>query len=355
MTGRGKKTVLIIHNAVKAGGAKDKFRLESIAGVLDEVKAVAGALEELGIEFQTKSIEKIEQLPAILEKSRSQIVFNLVEEIEGAITDACLVPAICLAHKKACTGSATPALLLSQNKWQAKAVLAAANVVCPAGVVVYPGGGIELKNLPKGRYIVKPALTDASEGIDSDSVVDVRGSALQKCVEKIHTQFGQPAIVEQFISGKEISVSLVERDGRAEVMPLAEIDFSAFSVGKPRIVGYRAKWLADSFEYNNTPRIIPADVSKKAAESIRRYAKEAWQAIGCSGYARVDFRLDEDENPFVLEVNPNPDISPDAGFPAAIAAGGITYCEFVKSILDNAIDNKLYPCYNNTLSEVIDV
>jgi D-alanine-D-alanine ligase len=356
MSGRRKKSVLIIHNAVNAGDAKDKSRLESIAGVLDEVKAVAAALEELGIEYQTKSIQKIEQLPIVLEQSSSRIVFNLVEDLSGSVTDACLVPAVCLAHKKACTGSTTPALLLSQNKWQAKAVLTVANVVCPAGVLVSVGQKVKLKSLPKGRYIVKPALADASEGIDSDSVVDVPRPALQRAVDKIHTQFGQPAIVEQFVSGREINVSLLERDGRVDVLPLAEIDFSKFGPDKPRIVGYRAKWLADSFEYQNTPRIIPAGISEKAADSIRQYAKKAWQAIGCNGYARVDFRLDENQQPFVLEVNPNPDISPDAGFPAAVSAAGITFCRFVQNVLDNAINDKLYPSrFVGTLSEVIDV
>jgi D-alanine-D-alanine ligase len=355
MSSRLKKSVLVIHNAVETKQTPDKSTLESVAGVLDEVKAVAAALEELGIHYQVKSIEKIEQLPSILHRSGSEIVFNLVEELPDSIIDACLVPAICLAHKKACTGNQTPALLLSQNKWQTKAVLAASNVACPEGVVVHVGQKIEKKNLSKGRYIVKPALADAGEGIDNDSVVDVPGPALQKAVDKIHTQFGQSAIVEQFISGREINVSLIERNGRVEVMPLAEIDFGRFGPDRPRIVGYSAKWLADTFEYQNTPRIIPAGISEKAADRIRKFALQAWQIIGCSGYARIDFRLDRNEQPFVIEVNPNPDISPDAGFAAAINAAGIAYSQFIKNALDNAINNKSYPYYHYMLSEVINV
>jgi D-alanine-D-alanine ligase len=356
MSSRLKKSILVIHNAVETKQTPDKSTLESVAGVLDEVKAVADALDELKIDFQIKSIENIEQLPSILQRSDSEIVFNLVEELPGSIIDACLVPAICLAHKKACTGNQTPALLLSQNKWQTKAVLAASNVLCPQGVVIHIGQKIEsVEGSPSGRYIVKPALADASEGIDNDSVVDIPGPALQKAVDKIHTQFGQSAIVEQFISGREINVSLLERNGRVEVMPLAEIDFGRFGPDRPRIVGYSAKWLTETFEYQNTPRVIPAAISEKAADRIRKCAVLTWQVIGCSGYARIDFRLDRNEQPFVIEVNPNPDISPDAGFAAAINAAGIAYSQFIKNALDNAINNKSYPYYHYMLSEVINV
>ena len=98
------------------------------------------------------------------------------------------------------------------------------------------------------------------------------------------------------------------------------------------------QWLSDSFEYNNTPRIIPAPLSKRAAKLVHDCAIETWRALGCRDYARLDFRMDDAERPFVLEVNPNPDISPDAGFAAALAAAGLTYDSFVNTLLENAHD-----------------
>lgn len=265
-----KKTVLIIYNFIEGQKTKGASFYESAAGVLDEVKAVSCALRELGIDYEVKSIETIEELAGILEASRAEIVFNLVEELSGSVTDACLVPAVCLAHKKSFTGNDTAALLLSLNKWQSKAVLTCAGLNCPAGVIIKTGQKAEIKKLAAGKYIVKPALTDASEGISGDSVVEVPGSALQKAVDRIHNQFNQPAVVEQYIDGREINVSLFEQGGKVVVLPLAEIDFSAYATGKWRIVDYSAKWITDSFEYNNTPELFQRSLIKKQQEIFEK-------------------------------------------------------------------------------------
>jgi D-alanine-D-alanine ligase len=183
---------------------------------------------------------------------------------------------------------------------------------------------------------VKPVFSDASEGIDVDSIVDFPGKALSKAIKRIHEKFNQPALVEQFIPNRELDVSLFQQNGEVKVLPIAEIDFSAFDKDKPRIVDYSAKWEADSFAYNNTPHIVPAQLSKKAAESVKQYALAAWNATGCQDYARIDFRMDDNEQVFVLEVNPNPDISPDTEFAASLTAAGISYERFIEMLLDNA-------------------
>jgi D-alanine-D-alanine ligase len=331
--------VLVIHNTVdekQAAGGKPVFR-ESNAGLMEEVRAVTDTLEILGIKYQVKSIETIEQLPDLLIHSSQRVVFNLVEELPGSILNACYVPAICRAHSLSCTGSDTPALLLAQNKWQTKAVLKVSGVPTPVGVIVPVGQRICPGRLSAGKYVVKPVLSDASEGIDIDSIVDLPGRALHKAVGQVHKRFKQPAIVERFIPDRELSVSLFEQNGEVQALPIAEIDFSAFGTDKPRLVDYSAKWQTDSFAYNNTPRIIPAQLSERTANLVRQYALAAWDAVGCQDYARVDFRMDDDERAFVLEVNPNPDISPDDGFAAALTAAGISYERFIKTLLNNAL------------------
>ena len=135
------------------------------------------------------------------------------------------------------------------------------------------------------------------------------------------------------------------------MLPLAEIDFSAFEAGRPRIVGYEAKWLEDSFEYQHTPRIIPAPLPKRVAERIRELAAAACRTLSCFEYCRVDFRLDKANRPYVLEVNANPDISPDAGFAAAIEAAGISYPAFVKLEIDNAVSQSACRKHGGTQSE----
>jgi len=331
--------VLIIHNAVDKGlVAKDRAVFEeSNAGLMKEVRAVTETLEALREKYQVKSIETIEQLSDILAHSDQEVIFNLVEELPADILHSCYVPAICQAHGRTYTGSGTPALILAQNKWQAKAVLKAADVPTPDSTIVSIGQRICLKGLIHGKYFVKPVFSDASEGINADSIVDLPGMALHKAIKQIHRQFKQPALIEQFVPDRELNVSLFQQNNEVQILPIAEIDFDAFGANSMRIVDYSAKWHTDSFAYNNTPRIIPARLSEKTASFVRQYALAAWNAIDCQDYARVDFRMNRNEQIFVLEVNPNPDISADAGFAAALEAGGISYERFIEILLDNAL------------------
>jgi D-alanine-D-alanine ligase len=327
--------VLIIHNTF---GSPDDPLYRSRAGVMDQVNAVSGALDQLGVDYTVVPVKNLKHLMSVLTTRRERTIFNLAEEFLGSTDQACYVPAVCRAFDRCCTGNDTPALLLSLNKVHAKAILHQAGLPCPQGMVCLPGQTADLSGLPEGRYILKPACCDASEGIGADSVVELPLETVraQTLVGRLHVQFAQPVVVEQYIPARELNVSVILQGGRPKVMPLAEIDFSAFDADVPKIVDYAAKWHPDSFGYNNTPRKIPADIPAIVAERVRSLAVAAWQTLGCWGYARVDFRLDDQLNPYVLEVNPNPDISPDAGFAAAIAAGGIPYERFAWSVISNA-------------------
>ena len=316
-------------------GASAVWR-ESDAGVLEETKAVAAALDRLGLAHRTVGVARLTDVPGALAAAPEEVVFNLVEGFPGRPFDAGAVPALCRAFDKGCTGADSPCLLLAQDKGRTKALLQAAGLPCPPAVVVPVGENAPAARLPGGPYIVKPVCLDASEGIDAASVVPKAGAALRRAVARVHREFGQPAMVEQFIAGRELNVSVLERRGRVEVLPIAEIVFSAFPAGKPRIVDYAAKWLPESFEYRHTPRIIPARLTARQAEAMRRQARAAWDAVGCSGYARVDFRLDARGRPMILEVNANPDIADDAGFAAALEAAGIPFEEFVDSAVRDA-------------------
>jgi ribosomal protein S18 acetylase RimI-like enzyme len=198
------------------------------------------------------------------------------------------------------------------------------------------GEEIPEDDLPPPPFIVKPADTDASEGIHPSSVIDVGGRRLRELVSQIHQQFGQAALIEEFINGRELNVSLFGLEGRLEVLPIAEIDFRAFGKDRPRIVDYAAKWEKGSFAYDNTPRILPAPLPSALADEVRELCRRTWRAMGLQGYARIDFRLDENDRPYVLEANPNPDISRDAGFAAALTAAGIEYHEFVRLAVQGA-------------------
>jgi D-alanine-D-alanine ligase-like ATP-grasp enzyme/ribosomal protein S18 acetylase RimI-like enzyme len=325
--------VLILYNdpAPPAGEGPSRWE-ESETGVLAEALAVAEVLAGLGIPSRRAGIRRLADLPGALAGGPERIVFNLVEGLPAGPRDANAVPAVCRALGRVCTGNEA----VSMDKWLTKAALSAHGVPTPAGVVVPVGARPAPADLPPGRLIVKPIRADGSEGIDAASVVPGPGQALLKAIGRIHRDFDQPALVEQFIDGREINVSVIQRAGALRVLPLAEIDFSAFGPDRPRIVDYAAKWRQESFEFRNTPRKIPASLPAKVAAEIRRHARAAWHAVACQDYARVDCRVDAQGRAYVIEVNANPDISPDAGFRAALSAGKIPFDQFVLAMLRNA-------------------
>ena len=322
--------VLILHQRV------GESSLASDAGVLDEVRAVGAALDELGRPHRVAAVGSIEEAARAAASGREHLIFNLVESFERRPATAVSVPAVCEALGRECTGSDTFSLGLTLDKALTRAVLEMAGVPVPAGVRVELGGSVPTM-LPPGSVDRQARLTPTlARGSGPErSVVETPG-AVMDAVTELHRRFQQPALIEQLVGSRELNVSVLEENGQPVVLPVAEIDFSAFVATRPRIVDYAAKWETDSFEYNNTPRIVPADLPRKMAQRVRDLAVVAWRAAGCRDYARVDFRLDVGGQLFVLEVNANPDISPDAGFAAALEAAGRSYASFVELVLGNA-------------------
>jgi D-alanine-D-alanine ligase len=327
--------VLLLHNVPRQGA---EGPLESDAGVLEEVRAVDAALDALGVTCRIAGVASLAEVPRAMLAGDETIVFNLVEDLPTASEDACDVPSVVRAMGRSHTGSDSACLRLATDKWRSHAILAGDGVPVPQAVRVSPGERVPHDRLPEGTLILKPACCDASEGIDAGrSIFDsAAGTAIDEAVADLHRRFDQPVLIERYIEGRELNVSVLERDGHTEVLAIAEIDFSAFPPGRARIVDYAAKWLPDSFEYRNTPRRIPARMDETTARRVRDLALASWNSLGCRDYARIDFRLDAQGSPWVLEVNPNPDISPDAGFAAALDHAGISYPQFVRDRLRNA-------------------
>ena len=149
---------------------------------------------------------------------------------------------------------------------------------------------------------------------------------------------GRPCFAEQFIEGREFNLGLLAGPDGPESLPPAEIDFSAFPPEKPRIVGHRAKWEADSFEYIHTPRHFdfpPSDVP--LLDRLRDLARQCWTLFRLRGWARVDFRVDAAGEPWILEVNGNPCLSPDAGFAAALEQASIPFDKGIQRIVEDAL------------------
>lgn len=264
------------------------------------------------------------------------VVFNLGEGLGGRLFEEVRIAWALEAMGYRFTGSSAEALALSTHKARAKETLRRAGVPTPewrlfrhpAEVTEEHLGGLSLP------AIVKPVAEDASQGIDSSAVVRSLAEMRDRVAHLVGT-YRQAALVEEFIAGREFNISIW--GDPPQVLPLAEVDFSAFHNPLERIVSFSAKWVEDSFAYTHTPVACPANVEPEVAHCIRTVALKAWKAIGCQGYARVDMRLSENNIPYVIEVNCNPDLSPDAGFYRAARTAGYSYSQMALHILNIAL------------------
>ena len=327
--------VVVLYNEPDAQAAAGGSWEESDAGVLNAVQAVSEALNSLGIPCRPAGVRRLADIGPALQAGSEDTVFNLVERLEGPPTDFNRVPDVCRSLGRACTGSESHALDLTFDKQLTKRALRKHGVTVPDAWVCGPGE----RDLPtpRGAVIVKPLHADGSEGIGVDSVLTHPDSArLRRAVRRIHDTFGQPALVERYIEGRELNVSLFERDGAVSVLPISEIDFSLYPAGRPHIVDYAVKWLPGTLPGIVSPRKVPAPLDTGVAAAVGETAVRAWQACCCNDYVRIDMRMAPDGGLFVLEVNANADLSPLAGFPASLRAAGVGFAEFVGAVLANA-------------------
>ncbi|MCI0457711.1 MAG: hypothetical protein L0Z62_12135 [Gemmataceae bacterium] len=230
------------------------------------------------------------------------------------------------------TGAPFEALCLARNKHLAKLLLRGAGLPT-AEFFVVEDGPVPPCPLP-WPVIVKPATQDSSVGLDQNSVV-TNQRALEERVALLLGRYGPPVLVERYIAGREFAVPVVEMpDLRA--LPPAEITFIP-QEGVWPIVTYNAKWDPDSADYRASPPRYPADVTPALGARLRELAEQAIRLLGCRDYARVDFRVDAADQPYILEVNPNPDFNPEAGLSGGLPPAGLTHAEFTLRIIRNAL------------------
>jgi D-alanine-D-alanine ligase len=303
-------------------------------GVIGCAQAVADALRDKGYRVAQVPLYGDVETTLIPYPPTEWTVFNLGEGLSGRLFEEARIAWALEAMGYCISGSSGNAIAQSVHKVQAKRLLAAHGVDTPAWWFFRHPDEVEpmVQDL-SWPLIVKPVAEDASIGVGSEAVVHTAG-ALRQRIAYIADHYRQAALAESFIVGREFNVSVW--GDPAQVLPLAEIDFRAFANPYERIVSYAAKWEEESFEYLNTPVLCPAPVEPEVGERIVAVALRAWQAVGCRGYARVDMRLSEGGIPYVVEVNCNPDLSPDAGFFRAARAAGFTYADMAEHILEIA-------------------
>jgi D-alanine-D-alanine ligase len=305
-------------------------------GVIACAQAMAGALQAARYRVALVPVHSDVELAMAPFPPTEWTVFNLGEGLEGRLFEEARIAWALEAMGYRFTGSDGDAIARSVNKARAKASLVAGGVPTPPWWLFrHPD---EVDTVAATEYpfplIVKPLAEDASLGIKPEAVVHTVHQ-LRDRIGYIVERYCQAALAEAFIAGREFNISLW--GDPPEVLPLAEIDFSAFPDPYARIVSYAAKWEVQSFEYHHTPVVCPAPVAPALADQIATTARRAWAVIGCRGYARVDMRLADDGTAYVVEVNCNPDLSPDAGFYRAAQAAGYDYLEMIVHILEVAL------------------
>jgi D-alanine-D-alanine ligase len=325
--------VVVLYNEPSQDAAVDA------RDVLVQVQAVGHSLRAL--DHQPVEVAATLDLAAVkgrLEEHKPDLVFNLVESLGGTDRMMVLAPLLLDALQLSYTGSSTSAMLSTSNKVAAKQRLCDACLPTPAWFVPCDRDAAPLLGGSLNRVIIKTIWEHASFGLEAEAIFetsDIRSLAQQ--IERQQTATGRPCFAEQFIDGREFNLSILAGPHGPLVLPPAEIDFSALPPGSPRIVGYRAKWDEKSFEYHNTQRCFDfAGEDSLLLDRLTQLAGECWELFGLRGYARVDFRIDECGQPWILEVNANPCLSPDAGFAAALAKAGMSYDQAIQYILDEA-------------------
>ena len=311
--------IVLLHDAADAAGRPDS------SDTLLEAQAIAAALAALGYETATLPVGlDLAALKRSVRELAPYAVFNLVESIEGQGRLLSLVPALLESLGVPFTGCSAHAVATTSHKLAAKRLLRHADIATPA-VLGQPGD--------KGPWIVKSVFEHASLGLDDSSVVR-EPAAAARILEARRAEFGGEWFAERFVSGRELNVAIISSPAGPRVLPVAELKFEGFPEDKPAIVGYAAKWDTDSFEYRHTVRSF--DVEPELAERAARLALECWDLFALDGYARVDYRADAAGFLFVLEINANPCLSPDAGFAAALEHARIGYGDAIGWLIDAA-------------------
>ena len=306
--------------------------------VIVEVIAVEGCLKRLGHTPSRIYIEDdIAPVGEWVRRHKDGVIFNLCESFGGSNLAHMNMPALLELLGVPYTGSGPLTCGLTTHKSLTKALLAGLGLPTPRGVMIdRERPFVSLPMTPELRYplIVKPAFEDASVGIDEASVVDDIAS-LKARVAYVHDRYGQSAVVEEFIDGREINSAVIGNNPPI-ALPLSEIVFS-YPEGKRKVVGYRSKWVHDSFEYRNTNGVCPAPVDEATAGRIKELSVAAYRATGCRDYARVDFRLDHEGQPWIIEVNANPDITDGAGLARAAKSSSHGYDGLIRLIIEETL------------------
>lgn len=302
---------------------------------MEEYDYVAERLKNVGLDAFTLNIkDNLQLLLENLKVKKPDVIFNFVEIFKDNSRFEMNIVGLYELMDIPYTGAPALSLANCQNKILAKRLLSTSGIRIPQFFIV-PEKSSRYTHKLKYPLLVKPPFEDASVGIENESIV-TNTKQLKERIDYVLKYFASPVLVEEFIEGRELNVAVMG-DRRLRVLPISEIDFSEMPNHLHNIVSYQAKWDPHHESYHKTIPICPAPLSKNIEIKAKEIAFKAFKVMGCRDYARVDMRLSKDNRLYVLEVNPNPDITEGAGFMRSAEHAGMTYGQALKRIVQYAL------------------
>ena len=298
------------------------------ASVADSARSIQHALTASGFDVELIGVHGLEVFEVLtrLRASAPDLVFNLCESMSGEPRNEPTLAGLLDLFGLRYTGADLPALAACLHKRRSKDLMVGRGIPTPphkflASLADLADPALETLDYP---WFLKLSHEDASIGITEENLVRTPAELRARAAAMIR-EYEQPVLAERYVDGLEINVTLIGNGDELDVLPLHEIDFGAMPAGRPRIVSYAAKWEEGHVDYAGTKPVPLRDANPALVAACEQVARDAWDAHGLRDYARVDLRVDREGQPWVIDVNPNPDISPDAGVARSAAAAGMSY------------------------------
>lgn len=328
--------VVVLYNAPLLPEDHPEFLCET--EVVEVAETVAESLRLWGFEaIPLGARPPVSEVLMLLSNSGAEVVFNLIEGFDGTINGATYLTALLELIGHPYTGSPAEALALCQSKSRTKALLKGFGL--PTAPYMVVGQDDPIPDWPGGWPVfVKPEGQDASVGIE-DQTVTIDAAALRDRVIALRSRFGGSVLLESYLPGHEFNVGVLAVPNPVP-LPVVQLCFDTMP-GEWPILTYDAKWSIDWETEGSSPVRCPAQIDQTLADQLGELAVAAFRATGCRDYARVDFRLDDQGRPMILEVNPNPDLVPCGNWASALRASGRDYAETLAAITQTAWKRRL--------------
>jgi len=270
-----------------------------------------------------------------LAKCGADLIFNLTESYAGDDTKEMHVTAFLDLLDIPYTGAGPHANILAQDKSTAKKIFAFYGIQSPYFAIAYRGA-IDHAHDISFPLIVKPTSEDGSIGIDAAAVVTTVKELMER-ISYIQTEFDSPALIEEYIEGREIYASILGYDENAHALPLVELDLTKLPKGMPKIASQDVKFEKDTEAYKLTKSAIAEDLDEETVTKLTEIAIKAYRAVKLRDYGRIDMRLSSKGEVYVIEANPNPWLSSGQEFAMAAKKSGLSYTQMIGEIVDLAM------------------